>query len=81
MRWLLTLSPNVRIPKRYLTYLLILTRGRGGPNVLGIGRMGRVNGYLIKDVSVNIEIKLKYLPDTSQSKIQLTFKNKQSYMK
>ena len=45
----------------------ILARG-GGPNVLGIGRMGRVNGYLIKDVSVNIKIKLKSFPETSKSR-------------
>ena len=40
----------------------------GVTNVLGIGRMGRVNGYLIKDVSVNIKIKLKSFPDTSKSR-------------
>ena len=53
--------------QRYLLNLLILAR-EGGSNVLGIGRMGSGNGYLIKDVSVNIKIKLKSFPDTSKSR-------------
>ena len=62
--------------QRYLLNLLILARG-GGPNVLGIGRMGSGKGYLINDVPVNIKIKLKSLPDSSKSRIQLNYQNKQ----
>ena len=63
--------------KIYLTYFPILAKG-GGANVLGIESMSiSGNCYLIKDVSVNIKIKLKSLPDSSKSRIQLTYQNKQ----
>ena len=56
------------MPKIYLTYFPILAKG-GGANVLGIESMGTSgNGYLIKDVQVNIRIKLKSLPDTTKFK-------------
>ena len=66
--------------QRYLLNLLILAR-EGGSNVLGIRRMGSDNGYLIKDVSVNIKIKLKSLPDNSKSRTQLIYQNKQQVNK
>ena len=59
------------MPKIYLTYLSYPSQKGGGANFFGIQSIGTSgNGYLIKDVQVNIRIKLKSLPDTTKSKIQ-----------
>ena len=58
------------MPKIYLTYLSYPSQ-KGGANFFGIQSIGTSgNGYLIKDVQVNIRIKLKSLPDSTKSKIQ-----------
>ena len=61
-------KPKCPDSKEIPNLLTYPSQGEGGPNVLGIGRMGRVNGYLIKDVSVNMKIKLKSFSETSKSR-------------
>ena len=57
------------MPKIYLTYLSYPNQKRGGANFFGIQCIGTSgNGYLSKDVQVNIRIKLKSLPDNTKFK-------------
>ena len=56
------------MPKIYLTYLSYPSQ-KGGANFFGIQSIGTSgNGYFIKDLQVNIRIKLKSLPDTTKFK-------------
>ena len=51
---------------------------RGGSNVFGIMTKGSDNGYLIKDVSVNIKIKLSTYKSDLSRKLGRNDENQQS---
>ena len=67
-------KPKCPDSKEIPNLLTYPSQGEGGPNVFGIGRMGRVNGYLIKDVFVKIKIKLKSFPDNTKSRMTIKTK-------